>query len=103
MRARHHDKPQHSPTTAVVSKPGRYLSPPQVARRLGVNADKVRLWLSNGELRGINVAARLGGRPRWRISEADLLAFQARRSAGAEGQRTRVRRRQRSPDVIEFF
>jgi excisionase family DNA binding protein len=78
------------------------LTPPQVAARFGIRADKVLGWIRAGELRACNVAARLGGRPRWRISEADLLAFVQARGAGTGVSRGRVRRR-REAGVIEFF
>jgi excisionase family DNA binding protein len=77
-----------------------YLSPPEVARRFGVNADKVRTWIHSGELHAVNVAARAAGRPRWRISEADLAKFVAGRSAPPPALR---RHRRKDPDVIEFF
>lgn len=58
------------------------LTPPEVARRLGVNPDKVRAWIAAGELRAVNVAQRHGlSRPRWRVDETDLEAFKSRRLA----------------------
>lgn len=39
---------------------GTYLSPPEVADRLGINAGKVLAWIRSGELRATNVAARAG-------------------------------------------
>jgi len=45
-----------------------YLTPPQVAKLLAVKHDKILSWIRTGELRAINLAARQGGRPRWRIS-----------------------------------
>jgi len=58
------------------------LTPPQVARRLGVAADKVRAWIRSGELPAMDVSLRHGlGRPRWRVTESDLDAFIRRRSA----------------------
>lgn len=65
-----------------IDKPQRTkLTPPEVARRWGVSSDKVRSWIENGELRAINLAARLRGRPRYRIDLADLLAFERVREA----------------------
>jgi hypothetical protein len=77
------------------------LTPPQVGERLGVSAEKVIGWIRAGELRGMNVAARLGGRPRWRIDLADLLAFEQRRSAVPTA--PKPRRRHKQAAVIEFF
>ena len=48
----------------------------QVARLLGVNTDKVRLWIATDELRAVNVG-RGRHRPRWRIFEKDLDDFLA--------------------------
>jgi len=79
----------------------RFLTPPQVGRRLAVSPDKVIGWIRNGELRAVNVVGSLGSRPRWRIDPADLAAFEARRSAGPTPKP--VRRRRRDPQVIEFF
>ena len=78
------------------------LTPPQYAKKLGISPDKVLAWIRSGELRAINVAAKPGGRPRWRISEAAIEAFEARRSATPPTKP--VRRRRRNPaDVIEYF
>jgi len=80
---------------------GRFLTPPQVARRLAVSPDKVIGWIRAGELRAVHVVRSLGGRPRWRIDPADLAVFEARRSAGPTPKPVRLRRR--DPQVIEFF
>lgn len=79
-----------------------YLSPPAVAELLSIDVGKVYAWLSSGELRGVNVAERRGGRPRWRIARSDLESFLLRRSAGPPVQTTR-RRKKRNPEVIKFF
>jgi excisionase family DNA binding protein len=52
-----------------------YLTPPQVAKTLRVRRDKVLGWIRSGQLRASNVAARRGGRPRYRIEWSDLHAF----------------------------
>ena len=80
--------------------PGSY-TPPAVADRYGVSPEKVIGWIKAGELRAVNVAATTGGRPRWRISEADLLAFENRRAAGVE--QKLVRRRRQQEDVVAYF
>jgi excisionase family DNA binding protein len=38
------------------------LTPPQVARRLGVNESKVRAWIDKGLLKAVNMAADSSGR-----------------------------------------
>jgi hypothetical protein len=55
------------------------LTPPQLARQWGIDTDKVLVWIRNGELRAINAATRLGGRPRYLIDVCDIEAFEARR------------------------
>ena len=78
-----------------------YLTPPQIGEQYGVDPAKVLGWIRRGELRAMNVATTIGGRPRYRIAPADLAAFEAARSAGPT---PRVSRRRRTdPSVIQFF
>jgi hypothetical protein len=78
-----------------------YLRPREVAADLGVNESKVFGWICSGQLRGINVAARACGRPRWRISALDLQVFLDARSARP----VPAPRRRRAADdgIIAFF
>ena len=87
-------------TPALATRP--YLRPADVARDLGVNQSKVLGWIRSGELRGVNVATRLGGRPRWRIAQVDLDSFLMRRSAAPAPKVTKLRKR-KDDAVIEFF
>ena len=81
----------------------RLLSPPQIARRLGIKASKVIAWINRGELVASNVAASSAGRPRWRISLESLNAFlQARASKPPAAQR-RARRKPKMGGVTEYF
>jgi len=81
----------------------RKLTPPEVARRYGVSPEKVLGWIKSGELRAVNVATRREGRkPRYRIDEGDLLAFEAARAPQPAPPMSR-RRRHRPQSVIEFF
>ena len=81
----------------------RYLTPPELAKRLRVKPAKVLVWINNGELLGaINVATNLGGRPRWRIPPSAIAAFEEARSAKPPTKRT-TRRRRRDLRVTEFF
>lgn len=79
---------------------GRYSTPPQVAEQYGVDVHKVIGWIQHGDLHAINVGngAR---RPRYRISPADLAAFEASRSV--QPPMPRIRRRRADPSVIQFF
>ena len=51
------------------------LTPPQVAKMLKVNPDKVLNWIRAGKLHAVNVTAKPGGRPRYRIAMGDVEAF----------------------------
>lgn len=83
-------------------KPTRALTPQQVADQYAVSADRVRAWISSGELRAVDVSQRRGGRPRWRITPDALAAFEAARSTSPTPKQTR-RRRHRDAEVVEFF
>jgi excisionase family DNA binding protein len=80
----------------------RYLPTPAVAETLGVNESKVLTWIRTGELVAINVATRLGGRPRWRIAQEALDQFLTARSAQPPAPVER-RRRRADPAAIQFF
>lgn len=56
-----------------------FMTPPAVAKLLGISAEKVLTWIRNGDLRAVNVATTLGGRARWRIRRTDLEEFLAAR------------------------
>jgi len=61
------------------------LTPPQIAKQLKVSPDKVLTWIRNGELVAFNAATRPDSqRPRYRVTDEALLAFQARRAAGPQ-------------------
>ncbi len=91
---------QDEPATGV--KPGRpWLTPPEVARRYGIKADRVIAMIRAGVIRAIDVASPGSRRPRFRIHEADLVAFEHRREVRPLSQPNR--RRQKNRDVIEFF
>ena len=84
--------------------PYRYLAPADVAAKLCVKVDAVLGWIKSGELRAIDVArSRNRKLPRWRISPADLEAFEEVRAAKPRGQPPPRPRRQRASDTIDFF
>ena len=78
----------------------RFLTPPMVAKRYGVDPSQVRQWIRSGALRAINVG---NGhqRPRFRIDPADLTAFENSRQVSPPAKRPR--RKPKDPMVIEFF
>jgi excisionase family DNA binding protein len=53
----------------------------EVARRYRVSPDKVRAWIARGELKAVNTAAALCGRPRFVVLPQHLAAFEQRRGA----------------------
>ena len=79
----------------------RKCTPPEIAKRFGIAHDKVLAWIRSGELRAINGATAPDGRPRYLIDEADLLAFEARRSnSPAPAKKRRSRRQYDVPQYI---
>ena len=78
-----------------------YRTPPQIADRLGVAVKTVRGWITSGELRACNLAARGRSRPRFKVSPTDLEIFLERRSAGPQPKPTR-RRRKKESDLIDY-
>jgi hypothetical protein len=89
---------------AVVSEPhaAGYYTPPQLARLWQVSRKKILGWLARGELRGIDLATRRGGRPRWRIPLDAVLAFEQARAAVPTAE-VAPRRRRPAVGVIEYF
>jgi hypothetical protein len=71
-----------------------------VARRLRVGEDKVRLFIKRGELAAVNTAASLCGRPRWVISPDALKAFERRRAAGPP---PKTPRRRKQNAMVDFY
>ena len=67
---------EHRPA-APLERP---MTVPEVAKFLRVTPPKVLRWIRGGELSAVNVATRPSGRPRFRVSPADLAAFQQRRA-----------------------
>ena len=70
--------------------------------RYGVTVHTVLGWIRSGELRAVNVGRRSGAKkPRWRIPQAALDAFERLRTPGPPP--PRKHRHQRSAEVIEFY
>ena len=74
----------------------------ELCERFGVTEHTVLAWIRAGELRAVNVGRKSGARkPRWRVSQAALDAFEALRTATLP-QPPATRRRQ-AAGVIEFY
>ena len=82
----------------------KWLTPPQIAKRLGVNAERVRGWIVSEQLRAINLSDT--PRPQWRVSEEDYQDFCARRAnttSKKRDPRKSPRKRRTQKPAIEFF
>ena len=76
----------------------RRYTPREIAESRGVSVDTVRSWIHSGQLRAVNLARAAGSRkPRWRVSETDLAAFELARSNTPAPKPTRRRRRTGRP------
>lgn len=73
-----------------------------IMQRYGVTQHTVLAWIASGELTAMNVGVAPGKKkPRWRITQAALDAFEAMRTPAAPAPKTR--RRKRDTNVIEFI
>jgi len=79
-----------------------HLTPPKIAKMYGCNVYKILTWIRNGELKAINIATKLGGRPRYIVKREELEAFERRRQVQPPPPIVR-RRRRKDPNVIEYF
>ncbi len=81
---------------------GSTLSVRDICERYGVSEHTVLGWIRSGELRPVNVGRRLGTKkPRWRITQEALAAFELARTHTPPPPRTK--RRKRPADVIQFY
>jgi hypothetical protein len=72
-----------------------------VAATLGIRTHAVLSLIRSGELRAVNIAQRVGGKPRWRILSDDLEGFLSRRTHQPAG--PRQRRRKPKHQVTQYF
>lgn len=80
------------------------VTPPKLAKRYCVSAEKVLAWIHSGELAAINGATRPDGRPRYLIDESAIAEFEARRAVQvSRALQKRQRRKRKQRDIIEFF
>ncbi|AMV23763.1 Helix-turn-helix domain protein [Gemmata sp. SH-PL17] len=78
------------------------LTVPEVAKKFGVSEATVLAWITRGELKAVNVSrSARSKRPRWRISQAALEAFEAARTPSPPA--PTVRRSKQPADVIQFY
>ena len=89
-----------TPQAARRSSERTALTPPQVARQLGVDAATVIGWIRAGQLKASNVG-KGGSRPRYRIQQKELDAFMKSREPQAAAS-TKRRSKQPAGDVVFF-
>ena len=77
----------------------RGLTPRELARVLRVSPERVRAWISRGELCAVNTADR-GERPRWVILPDQLAALLVARQAKLPVKSTR---RRRQPELVDYY
>lgn len=79
------------------------ITPPELARRWGIDCAKVLGWIKRGELRAIDGSSARGCKPRYLIDLADIAAFEAARSATPAPKPSRRRRQSEHPGFINYF
>jgi transposase len=73
------------------------LTVPDIAKRYRVGEDKVRGWITRGELQALNTSDVLCGRPRYVVTVEALAKFEAGRRA-AKVEKTKRRKKSAVPD-----
>jgi transposase len=73
----------------------------EAALRYRVGPDKIRAWINRGELKAINTATQLCGRPRWVVPVDALAEFERRRTGGPVAKSPP--RRRRKPQQIDYY
>jgi hypothetical protein len=61
--------------------PARGLTPNELARVLRVSPDRIRQWIASGELKAVNTAAVVCGKPRYVVLPHHLEEFTRRRAS----------------------
>jgi hypothetical protein len=82
----------------------RSVTPPALAKELGVAVEKVLHWIRTKQIEAINVSTDPTMRARWVISREAIDAFFARRANTAIPSPEPVRRpRRQQQDITEYF
>jgi hypothetical protein len=76
-------------------------TPPALAKHWGVSPEKIHAFIRAGELRAINLATRLSGRPRYVIDRADVAAFEKAREVAPMPRAER--RKRKLTDYVEYY
>jgi excisionase family DNA binding protein len=78
------------------------LTPPQVAKKLGVSPHTVRTWIRDGELKAIRVGRMGAKKCRLVVDPESLAEFEKRRQAPVREPRRQRRRKDREP-IVKLF
>jgi hypothetical protein len=73
-----------------------------LAKIWGVSADKILDLIRRGELRALNLAARLGGQPRYRIDLSAVEEFERARTVVPTPRASR-KSKPREEDFVEYY
>lgn len=79
------------------------LTPPAIAKELGVAPEKVCQWIKSGELRAFNFATTKNGVKRFAVSRQDLDEFIRSRAYTPITETVRRKRSVRLPDGVKKF
>lgn len=95
---------QSPPKTTATSRTTAtgYVTPRQLARHWGIHIDKVLAFIRSGTLAAFNVASPQSSRPRYRISDEAVQAFELERAAypsAVKNEPPHSRRRRRRPST----
>jgi hypothetical protein len=71
-----------------------------LARRWRVSPDKIRRFITTGQLSAINVASTACGKPRWIVLPDAVAAFEQRRSAAPPRP---ARRKRKQGTAIDYY
>ena len=80
----------------------KYLTPPMIAKLMGVSEDKVRYWIKSGELEAIDISKSKNQRPRFVVHRDAFEDFQRRRSPSPAPKQTK-RKRKQDADGKDWF
>jgi len=79
------------------------LSPTTVARQLGLRDATIYSLIRRGELRAVDLAAKRGGRPRFRIPAEAIEEFLLKRTVTPAVKQARRRKPERPANWVSYF
>ena len=80
------------------------LTTKEVAHRYGIAERTVKELIYKGELAALNLSRNAkSSRPRWRITEAALAEFEAKRTSSGPAPRAARRKKPAAGDVVNFY